>query len=90
MTVREFAMVACKILGLYFMLIALAGFGKGCFSLIANMASLSEMASRGGIGCRQLGPMFSALISPLIELGIGFYVWSQADAIAERIIRDDS
>jgi hypothetical protein len=88
-------MVGCKILGLAFMLIALAGFGKGCIAVIASMASLSQIGEinevlSDRVGCGMLGPLFSALISPVVELGIGFYVWSQADAIAERIIRDDS
>jgi hypothetical protein len=94
MTVREFAMVACKILGLYFILIALVGFGKGCFTLIASMASLTQMDGMdvlsGPFGCNTLWSMFSGLISPVVELCIGLFVWNQADAIAGRITRDDS
>ena len=66
MTVREFAMVGCKVLGLYFILIALVGFGKGCFTLIASMASLTQMDGldvlSGPFGCNTLWSMFSGLI----------------------------
>ena len=86
MTVREFAMVACKILGLYFMLIGLAGLSKSTLTLIASFSSLVQAQ----VEYSMLGPIFSTLLSPIVEIGIGFYVWSVADAIAARITRDDS
>ena len=99
MTVREFAMVACKILGLYFMLIGLAGLAKVGISLIGNVFTINQINQIGQqiqipfgteVGCSMLWGIFSAVISPVIELCIGFYVWSEADAIAGRITRDDS
>lgn len=99
MTVREFAMVACKIVGLSFMLIGLAGLMKVSITLIGTGFSMHQINQLGQIqipsvgatfGCSMLWGIFSVVISPVIELCIGFYVWSAADAIAARITRDDS
>lgn len=102
MTVREFAAVGCKILGLAFMLIAFVGFVEGCGAMVIGLLSLSqiggmEVLSPQGMevlsprmGCGILGQAFLPLISPIVELCIGVFVWSQAEAIAARITRDDS
>ena len=99
MTVREFAMAGCKILGLSFMLIGLAGLMKVSIALIGNVFSMNQISRispqisipfRSEFGWSMVWGIFSVVMSPVIELGIGFYVWSEADAIAARITRDDS
>ena len=55
-------------------------------TLIASFSSLAQAQ----VGYSMLGLIFSTLLSPIVEICIGFYVWSVADAIAARITRDDS
>ena len=96
MTVRELAKMACKILGLFFMLKALAAFVIGCVTAIVSiplLAQIAAMSSGGnpvGSNLNLLRPVFVALMSPVVDLCIGLVVWRQADSIATFLTRDSS
>ena len=99
MTVREFAMAGCKILGLFFMVKAVGPLLVGIvisiihfplLSLMFKMAPQSDafVLNSDTFGIAMLGPIYSSLMLPVVELWLGFMIWRKAEAIAARITRN--
>jgi len=92
MTKRDFASVACKILGLYFMANAVLAAAKALIMLIPMAIMVTASSSLPGAtgGFPELQGLFISLLPAVVQFWIGSIIWRRADAIARRIAPEDS